>query len=115
MFLLYPHQYFNSQLSKFSLYIPPDFPQHFTPRFEGFLTKEMASSKPTIISICFIVLLTFSNVGILEGRSFQKGIDSMEILRGILVQYPKIERNGRRVMIDITREAPEGPSPQHHH
>lgn len=62
-----------------------------------------------------MVLLIFSNAGIMEGRSFRKGIDSMGILRGILVQYPKIEQNGRRVIIDITREAPEGPDHQHHH
>lgn len=75
----------------------------------------MATSNYRNISIFFMVLLIFSNAGNIEGRSFQKGIDSMKILRGILMQYPKIEQNGRRVMIDITREVPEGPDPQHHH
>lgn len=68
----------------------------------------MASSK---ISIIFILVLIYSNAGIIEGRRFPNGKSSMKVL---MQEFSKMERNGRRVVVDITREAPQGPDPQHH-
>ena len=68
---------------------------------------------PPKISMFLLVLLMFSNACIIEGRSLGNGTNSVKIMRELLVLYPKnkIKANGKKV---ITREAPEGPDPQHH-
>lgn len=79
-----------------------------------------STSTSTLISLLSILLVIFSNADILQARSFpgpvivQNGVDSMKILRELELEFPKIKHNGRRVMVGIDREVPQGPDPQHH-
>lgn len=63
------------------------------------------STSKICIFLILVLVYSISNAGIIEGGI---GRRSMEML---MVEFSKMER---RVVMDISREAPEGPDPQHH-
>lgn len=66
------------------------------------------------LSNCVVLTAASNNGG--GHKNMRKEIDSRKILQEMKLHFGKSSKqmNGRRVMVGISREAPEGPDPQHH-